>query len=101
VAGELHRHSFWDARANHVAHGRPAQIVRNPARAAGCTAGVCPRLIERLDRLRLLVTAALTSLAKQIAAGVLTPAKNEAFDVFLGRVAAQGVDVQALARQHL
>ena len=39
--------------------------------------------------------------AKRIASGVLTPAKNEAFDVFLGRVAAQGVDVQKLARQHL
>jgi hypothetical protein len=42
-----------------------------------------------------------SKLAKQIAAGVLTPSKNEPFDVFLGRVAAQGVDVQTLARQHL
>jgi hypothetical protein len=42
-----------------------------------------------------------SNLAKLIAAGVLTPAKNEAFDVFLGRVAARGVDVQTLARQHL
>jgi SIR2-like protein len=42
-----------------------------------------------------------SDLAIQIAAGVLEPAENEAFDVFLGRVSAQGVDVQTLARQHL
>jgi hypothetical protein len=40
-------------------------------------------------------------LAKQIAAGVLEPAENEAFDVFLGRAASHGIDVQKSARHLL
>src|SRR5687767_14128878 len=40
-------------------------------------------------------------LAVQVAAGLLAPLENEAFDVFLGRVASLGVDVQKSARQIL
>lgn len=40
-------------------------------------------------------------LALRIAGGLLAPLENEAFDVFLGRVASLGVDVQKLAREVL
>src|SRR5258708_5464319 len=46
VSANLHRDAFRDASPNHVPHCGPAEIVKQPARNAGQSAGCPPRGCE-------------------------------------------------------
>src|SRR5437870_7800906 len=46
VAAQFHRDAFGDAGAHHVPDGRPAEVVRNAARAACGDPGTAPLVVE-------------------------------------------------------
>src|SRR3954466_12153869 len=49
VAAQFHRGAFGDPRADHVANGRPPEVVGNAARAAGGNPGPAPRVVEAAE----------------------------------------------------